>query len=374
MSLRAGMERRRPPPGCGARSRNRCGSRTEPSRGCSSSSFVADRPRRGCRTRSARCGSSCSSTACSTATDAWWRGPRSASRSRPRRGLAAAHDRQPHRDAVPRSGDDRGRSARRAPAGVGREHRAPRAARVPRPAAAAARAGVPAQPHLQLAHGLDRIGRPASSITLVLLGVDPARRWCCSVVFAVPDGVGVDVAGRGRAPRPRKHAAPGMRLARHLFDLGTSAGPGKEIRVDGTDGHRRRPAPRRVGHVVRRGRRALDGASAAWHTAAWTLFGLAYVGAVVFVASGLDAPPGDVVLALAAGANLSRYLGVTVGQAEFLRWTLDAAQRLVVARGLREHASRPRRHAGSRPAARRRSGSSTCRSAIPGPIGWCSRT
>jgi ATP-binding cassette subfamily B protein len=36
-----------------------------------------------------------------------------------------------------------------------------------------------------------------------------------------------------------------------------------------------------------------------------------------------------VVLALAAGANLSRYLGVTVGQAEFLRWTIDAAQRLV---------------------------------------------
>jgi ATP-binding cassette subfamily B protein len=35
------------------------------------------------------------------------------------------------------------------------------------------------------------------------------------------------------------------------------------------------------------------------------------------------------VLALAAGANLSRYLGVTVGQAEFLRWTLVAAQRLV---------------------------------------------
>jgi ATP-binding cassette subfamily B protein len=35
-----------------------------------------------------------------------------------------------------------------------------------------------------------------------------------------------------------------------------------------------------------------------------------------------------VLLALAAGANLSRYLGVTVGQAEFLRWTLDASQRL----------------------------------------------
>src|SRR5207302_9428284 len=49
---------------------------------------------------------------------------------------------------------------------------------------------------------------------------------------------------------------------------------------------------------------------------------------VGFVAAGLRDSAGDVLLALAAGANLSRYLGMTVGQAEFLRWTLDAAQRL----------------------------------------------
>jgi ATP-binding cassette subfamily B protein len=119
-----------------------------------------------------------------------------------------------------------------------------------------------------------------------------------------------------------------MRLSRHLFDLGTAAGPGKEIRVGGT------------ADIVADRRRAAWGTwydevaaarwrSAAWHSAAWTVFGLAYVGAIVFVASGLNAPAGDVVLALAAGANLSRYLGVTVGQAEFLRWTIDAAQRLV---------------------------------------------
>jgi ATP-binding cassette subfamily B protein len=68
--------------------------------------------------------------------------------------------------------------------------------------------------------------------------------------------------------------------------------------------------------------------SAVWYAGAWTIFGLAYVGAIVFVASGLDASTGDVLLALAAGANLSRFLGTTVGEAEFLRWTLDAAQRL----------------------------------------------
>ncbi|HZQ88058.1 MAG TPA: ABC transporter ATP-binding protein, partial [Acidimicrobiales bacterium] len=69
--------------------------------------------------------------------------------------------------------------------------------------------------------------------------------------------------------------------------------------------------------------------SAFFHTAAWTVFGLAYVGAVVFVASVQHASAGTVLLVLAAGGNLSRYLGVTVAQADFLRWTIDAASRLV---------------------------------------------
>jgi ATP-binding cassette, subfamily B, bacterial len=36
-----------------------------------------------------------------------------------------------------------------------------------------------------------------------------------------------------------------------------------------------------------------------------------------------------VLLVLAAGANLSRYLGMTAAQADFLRWCMDAASRLV---------------------------------------------
>ena len=43
--------------------------------------------------------------------------------------------------------------------------------------------------------------------------------------------------------------------------------------------------------------------------------------------------------------NLSRYLGVTVGQAEFLRWTIDAAQRLV---WLEDYAAQHRDRADSR--------------------------
>ena len=58
-------------------------------------------------------------------------------------------------------------------------------------------------------------------------------------------------------------------------------------------------------------------------------FRAAYVGAVVFVASGLACRPGDVLLVLAAGSRLSAYIGATVGEIGFLRgiW-MDGSVRL----------------------------------------------
>ena len=69
--------------------------------------------------------------------------------------------------------------------------------------------------------------------------------------------------------------------------------------------------------------------SAVWHTVGWTVFGLGYVGAVVFVAVGLDASAAAVLLVLAAGGRLSGYVGATVGEIGFLRgvW-LDGSRRL----------------------------------------------
>jgi ATP-binding cassette subfamily B protein len=70
--------------------------------------------------------------------------------------------------------------------------------------------------------------------------------------------------------------------------------------------------------------------STVWHTLGWTVFGLGYVGAVVYVAAGLDASAAAVLLVLASGARLSGYLGATVGEIGFLRgiW-LDGSRRLV---------------------------------------------
>ncbi len=116
----------------------------------------------------------------------------------------------------------------------------------------------------------------------------------------------------------QERGAPANRLARHLFMTATTAPPGKEVRVTGIAARlvaRRRETWER-GHVAVS---ATRWRSALWHSLAWAVFGGAYVGAVVFVSSGLGAPPGDVVLLLAAGARLSAYVGATVGEIGFLR-------------------------------------------------------
>ena len=125
-----------------------------------------------------------------------------------------------------------------------------------------------------------------------------------------------------------ERGAPADRLARHLFATATTAPPGKEVRVTGIGerlvAQRRQSWEQWYGPVS-----ATRWSSAAWHALAWALFGGGYVVAVVFVASGLDAPPGDVLLVLAAGSRLSAYIGATVGEIGFLRgvW-LDGSRRL----------------------------------------------
>ena len=118
------------------------------------------------------------------------------------------------------------------------------------------------------------------------------------------------------------------RLARHLFVLGTTAPPAKEVRVTNTGDWliaQRRAAWERWYAPVSKVRWK----TAAWHTAAWALFAGAYVAAIVYVASGLHRGVGDVVLVLAAGTRLARYVGATAGELGFLRgFWLDSSRRL----------------------------------------------
>jgi ATP-binding cassette subfamily B protein len=138
-----------------------------------------------------------------------------------------------------------------------------------------------------------------------------------------------------------ERGAPDNRLARHLFVTATTAPPGKEVRVTGI-GERlvgmRRQAWERWYRPVASARMR----SAWWHALAWSIFAAGFVGAVVFVSRGLNAPPGDVLLVLAAGSRLSAYIGATVGEIGFLRgvW-LDGSRRLA---WLEDYATASTRH------------------------------
>jgi ATP-binding cassette subfamily B protein len=122
--------------------------------------------------------------------------------------------------------------------------------------------------------------------------------------------------------------APRKRLSEHLFRLATSPAPAKEVRVAGIGAslvaRRRQTWEDWYAEVA-----PVRTATAVWQSLGWAIFGLAYVGAVVFVASGLDRSAGDVLLVLAAGSRLSAYVGATVGEIGFLRgiW-MDGSRRL----------------------------------------------
>jgi ATP-binding cassette subfamily B protein len=163
-------------------------------------------------------------------------------------------------------------------------------------------------------------------VTVALLtSVHPAL--VLLAVFAVPTVLTSSWRPAVERAAQERGAADG-RLARHLFTTATTAPPAKEIRLTGI-GPRllldRRAAWERGYRPVAAARNA----SAVWHTLGWAVFAGGYVGAVVFVASGLYRPAADVLLVLAAGARLSFYIGATVGEIGFIRgiW-MDGARRL----------------------------------------------
>src|SRR5436309_8019550 len=176
----------------------------------------------------------------------------------------------------------------------------------------------------------------------LLMSIHPAL--ILLVVFAIPTVLTStwrpEVEGSAQ-----ERGAQSDRLARHLFTIATTAPPGKEVRVTGIGERlvteRRAAWERWYGPVA-----AARWGSALWHALAWATFGFAYVGAVVFVSSGLGAPAGAVLLVLAAGARLSAYIGATVGEIGFLRgFWMDGSRRLAwledYAAGVAAKADRP---------------------------------
>jgi ATP-binding cassette subfamily B protein len=163
------------------------------------------------------------------------------------------------------------------------------------------------------------------SVTVALLmSIHPAL--VLLVLCAVPP-VWTSSWRPGVERRAQERGAAANRLSRHLFDVATTASPGKDVRLTGIAdllvGRRRQTWESGQAPIA-----AARWASAGWHAAAWAVFGAGYVGAIVFVTR-IGAPAGDVLLALAAGSRLSFYVGAAVGEIGFLRgvW-MDSARRL----------------------------------------------
>ena len=172
----------------------------------------------------------------------------------------------------------------------------------------------------------------------LLMSIHPALALL--TVFALPT-VFASTWRPGVERAAEERGAPDNRLARHLFVTATTAPPGKEVRVTGIGARlavERREAWERWYRPVAAARTG----SAAWHTLAWTVFALGFVGAVVFVARGSHGTPGNVLLVLAAGSRLSAYIGATVGEIGFLRgiW-LDGSRRLA---WLEDYVARQAKH------------------------------
>ena len=206
------------------------------------------------------------------------------------------------------------------------DHRAPGAARLPRPPVGAAQPDLRPRPHVHVAV-LDLRVDPARRRSRSPCSPPSTRRCCCS--RWPPCRPSLTSGWRPAVERAvEERVAADARLAAHLFQTATTAAPGKEVRATGIGSRlvrdRRAAWERWYAPVA-----AARNGSAAWHALAWAAFGAAYVGAIVFVAAALRRPAGDVLLVLAAGSRLSAFIGAAVSEIGFLRgiW-MDGSRRL----------------------------------------------
>ncbi len=152
----------------------------------------------------------------------------------------------------------------------------------------------------------------ATATSVLLASVNPLL--LAVPVFAVPS-----FWAGSRAERLRqgalKHTADDIRLARHLFELATSPGPAKELRVFGLGDE----LLRRHQVLWQGSERSLDAAGRrglVWTLAGWSLFALGYAGAVVVAVGDAVAGTvtvGSVVLALALLARINQQVAGAVG-------------------------------------------------------------
>ena len=152
-------------------------------------------------------------------------------------------------------------------------------------------------------------------VLVVLLGTVTPWLMLLAPIAAVP--LWLDQRGNGLIAKAETDTAEAFRLQQHLFELATTAGSGKEIRVAGA-------GPDLARRQARAWREALDGRfrarlrAAGWQITGWVAFTLAFLaGLALVVGQAADgrATAGDVVLTLTVAVSLREVVQTAVGRA-----------------------------------------------------------
>jgi ATP-binding cassette subfamily B protein len=151
-----------------------------------------------------------------------------------------------------------------------------------------------------------------ATVVVILFGVHPALALL--PLLGVPSLVAASWAQRTRQ-RAREEMVQDSRLSEHLFTLGTTPGPGKELRIFRLASEisgRHRTLRQRILLAERR----VEARATLATTLGWLLYALGYAGAIVFVtALAIDgqATVGDVLLVIALSAQIQQELGSAYG-------------------------------------------------------------
>jgi ATP-binding cassette subfamily B protein len=179
--------------------------------------------------------------------------------------------------------------------------------------------------HMALGQGLSSVIYSIASLfhlvfaAIVLARLDPVLLL---LPLTVLPALRMMIVHQKREKRLEDEVAPGQRLSETLYQLLTTAGPGKEMRVFGLEDQleRRHDAARREVQMQRwrvERRNAVEGGGV------WSLPSLGVVLAVSYVArraAGGAATPGDVLLATTIGWQITGATGQLVGT---IRWTMQ---------------------------------------------------
>ncbi|MEV6848590.1 ABC transporter ATP-binding protein [Actinoplanes sp. NPDC051411] len=184
------------------------------------------------------------------------------------------------------------------------------------------------------------------NLLIVLLLLGSISPWLLFLLAFAAVPIWCDSRGTRAIQRADLRTASDYRLQQHLFELGTTAGPGRELRVSGA-GRSVVELQSSAWRAAMRLRLRAYASAGAWSFGGWTVFVAGFVGGIL-VAAFRTASAGDLVLLVTVAVTLRSSIQNTV---ESTSAAAGSRQYVEPYRWLRDHA-RAERTAREEPAAR----------------------